>query len=191
LYAGHSLYYTNMKKKPDISLQDLNIFHSAVKGVKRIRTDKIPLLPPHAQPIKKARKKETESHAIDLNEIIDLPTVGSEEKISFNQPGISHKTLRNLRKGQYNVEAVLDLHGMTINDAKTAVNKFLRQCINDNIRVVLIIHGKGRGKQPILKNKLNHWLRGLTAVLAFCSASSSHGSRGAMYVLLRNMQREK
>ena len=180
-----------MKKKPDITEQDLNIFHSAVKGVKRIRTDKIPISPPRPQATKKARRKETETHSVELNEMIDLPSVGSEESITYHQSGISHKTLRNLRKGQYNVEAVLDLHGMTINDAKTAVNTFLRQCISDKIRVVLLIHGKGRSKQPILNNKLNHWLRGLTAVLAFCSASSSHGSRGAMYVLLRNMQREK
>ena len=91
-----------------------------------------------------------------------------------------------MRKGQYNVEAILDLHGMTVAKANAEVDRFLQQCLHQGIRIVLIIHGKGHHSQePILKNKLNHWLRSIDGVLAFCSAAKEHGSRGASYVLLK------
>ncbi len=182
-----------MKKKPTVDPQDLDAFQNAMKGVKRIRHDKIPLTPQVKRKVKvgSVERSTPNPTSFDLNESTDLPKVSGETPLSYHQPGIPHKTLRNLRKGQYNVEAVLDLHGMTTNEAKTAVSNFLRECISDSIRVVLIIHGKGRNTQPILKNKLNQWLRGITQVLAFCTASATHGSRGAMYILLKRMQQEE
>lgn len=168
-----------MKKKPGIASVDIEAFQQAVKGTRRIQHDKVHLSKPSI------KRKEPVESKLELKDQLDLTPAGSETKLSYHQSGISHKILRNLRKGQYNVEAVLDLHGMTANKASAAVDKFLRECLADKNRVVLIIHGKGRSEQPVLKNKLNHWLRGLTDVLAFCSASSAHGSRGAVYVLLR------
>lgn len=172
------------------SQQDLDTFKSAVKGIKRIKHDKVPLTSYQKTPptLSKGTIKQT---TLELNETDRPAAVGAEAPLSYHQSGISHKILRNLRKGQYNIEAVLDLHGMTANEAKIAVSNFLQQCISDQIRVALIIHGKGRSTQAVLKNKLNQWLRGITDVLAFCTASTAHGSRGAMYVLLKRMREEK
>ena len=80
----------------------------------------------------------------------------------------------------------MDLHGKTVEESKIALSRFLMQCQAKGIRHVLIIHGKGHkmGK-PILKNKLNHWLRQIDDVLAFCSATAKEGRSGALYVLLR------
>ncbi|HRY16587.1 MAG TPA: Smr/MutS family protein, partial [Candidatus Competibacteraceae bacterium] len=48
--------------------------------------------------------------------------------------------------------------------------------------------GKGsRHRGPILKQKVNHWLRQRDEVLAFCSARAIDGGTGAVYVLLRRM----
>src|SRR5205085_11200856 len=127
-----------------------------------------------------------EKSSLHLNESLDLDPVQGEEFISYKHSSISNKTLSNLRKGQYTIEATLDLHGLFVEKAKDAVDDFLQQCLHDKVRVVLIIHGKGHHSgMPILKNKLNHWLRELPSVLAFCSAARGHGSRGAIYVLLK------
>lgn len=51
-----------------------------------------------------------------------------------------------------------------------------------------IVHGKGNGSRhrgPVLKQKLNYWLRQRDEVLAFCSARPVDGGTGAVYVLLR------
>lgn len=182
-----------MRKKSKISQEDINTFAEAVKGVKPLRQkEKIRL----AQAVRtrsrrKSEQDETDEEMLKFSEGAYLEKVGGEEFISFQQPGISNKTLRKLRKGQYNVEAILDLHGKSVEEAVTVLNSFLQQCLREEIRVVLIIHGKGHhSRMPILKNKLNHWLREINMVLAFCSAAPPHGSRGAMYVMLRRKTEE-
>ena len=55
-------------------------------------------------------------------------------------------------------------------------------------RCVRIVHGKGlssEGKLPVLKVKVNSWLRQKDDVLAFCSARPQDGGTGAVYVLLK------
>jgi DNA-nicking Smr family endonuclease len=57
------------------------------------------------------------------------------------------------------------------------------------VRCARIIHGKGSstsGRPPVLKQKVNYWLRLYDQVLAFCSATRRDGGTGAVYVLLRN-----
>lgn len=176
------------KKKNDISPDDLALFHQAMKDAKPFTaSDKVRLTPPSSRPRQKIPKDSTFEEKFHLSDTNREPEVTGEAFITFKQSDISNKNLRKLRKGQYNVQAVLDLHGMTVEEAMTAVENFLQQCLQEGIRVVLIIHGKGHHshQSPILKNKLNNWLREINFVLAFSSAAPQHGSRGAMYVLLK------
>jgi DNA-nicking Smr family endonuclease len=86
------------------------------------------------------------------------------------------------------VESELDLHGLIVTEARLEMIRFLRDCQLMGGGCVRIIHGKGHGslqKQPILKNKVNKWLRQYDAVLAFCSARNSDGGTGAVYVLVQ------
>lgn len=173
-----------------VNPEELAAFYKAMEGTKPLKHNKIRLTQP--TPKRSPRPLLTvETEKFHLNEGISVDPVLSEEFIAFKHPGISNKILRNLRKGQYNVEAILDLHGMSVEKAKTAVERFLQDCLHEKIRVALIIHGKGHHSQmPILKNKINHWLREIDTVLAFCSAAPAHGSRGAMYILLKRSTEE-
>ncbi len=110
------------------------------------------------------------------------------EELLFARPGLQHGLLRKLRRGQFAVRAELDLHGMTVPAARLALQDFLRACQARGDRCVRIVHGKGRGspgRRPVLKIRLNTWLRQWDAVLAFCSARPVDGGSGAVYVLLR------
>jgi DNA-nicking Smr family endonuclease len=174
-----------MSKKPKINTDDIAAFYKAMEGTKPLTQKKIRLTT--TTPVRKVKyPKISEQESLNFHESADLAAVSGEEYIAYKQEGISNKILRKLRKGQYNVEAILDLHGMTVAKAHHAVDAFLQQCLHQGLRIVLIIHGKGHHSQePVLKNKLNHWLRSIDAVLAFCSAAPIHGSRGASYVLLK------
>lgn len=177
-------------KKPRITDEDLKFFQQAVAGVKKLIPKKIRVPKPKSHFIR--TRPDDKNKEIDILELHDAPVVRSEEFITYKHPSISNKTLRKLRKGQYNVDAKLDLHGFTTEEAKKQVQNFLQEALYSNYRVVLIIHGKGRHKDtPVLKSKLNSWLRQLSVVLAFCSAHSAHGSRGAVYVLLKRATREE
>ncbi len=110
------------------------------------------------------------------------------EELLFARPGLQHKLLRKLRRGQYRVNAELDLHGMTIQVARQALAEFLHQCRQTDRRCVRIIHGKGNGSRnrgPVLKTMVNRWLRQRDEILAFCSTPPHDGGTGAVYVLLK------
>lgn len=181
-----------MAKKTKITNEDLAAFHSAVAGTKLLKKEnKIRLAPRRSrvrQPVRPSKEIESKFQFSDFSK---LDPVQGDEPVEYKQTCVSNKILRKLRKGQYNVDAILDLHGMTVEEARIAVDGCLQECLHEMTRVLLVIHGKGHHSQmPILKNKLNHWLREIPLVLAFCSAAPSHGGRGAMYVLLKSAAEE-
>jgi len=163
---------------------ELDAFYAAMRGTKVLTQDKVPLSRQKTIPARVRRHLPSSPLTVVLEETTH-PTVAANDRLSHRDISISHKMLRKLRNGQYNVDARLDLHGMTVEAARGAVSQFLSYCLEENKRVALIIHGKGRQETPILKNKVNQWLRGAKCVLAFTSAALPHGGSGAVYVLLR------
>lgn len=123
-----------------------------------------------------------------MTDPLDPDTLETGEELLYARPGIPHATFRRLRRGQYDIEAELDLHGHNSREAREAVGEFLYHVRQARMRCVRIIHGKGlgsRGSSPVIKNKLNHWLRQRDDVLAFASALPRDGGTGAVYVLLK------
>ena len=107
--------------------------------------------------------------------------------LSYSRGGLQHKTLKQLRQGRNPVEAVLDLHGLTVEQARKELLHFLTVCEADGARHVIIVHGKGfRSKdKPVIKPMVNRWLRATDKVLAFHTAQAKDGGSGAVYVLLK------
>ncbi len=144
-------------------------------------------------PIPLQRQRDEEQVLEDmLSDNLDPTELETGEELLYCRPGLQHSVLRKLRRGQYSVGAELDLHGMRVVEARQALGHFLQHSLAHDIRVVRIIHGKGNGslhKQPVLKGKVNHWLRQRIEVLAFCSARPVDGGTGAIYVLLRRARR--
>lgn len=175
-----------MKKKHDIDESDKDLFRTAMRGVKPISHSKITTEAPKPQRKRQSYDQNLNKNPLNLFESEYFDDVDGEDKLEFYRPGLQHKVLRKFRRGQYNVEAILDMHGMRALEAKEALNEFILHCLDNNIRHVIIIHGKGRGDtKPVLKNKLNQWLRQIEYVLAFVSATQQDGYTGAVYVLLK------
>jgi len=179
-----------MAKKSKISPEDLAAFTQAVQGTKPLTQRKVKLGVRPAKPVRRPADLVDEPSYYDGSEPRDI--VQADDYITYNQNGVAHKTLRNLHKGQYNVEAALDLHRITVEEARVLVSRFLQDSLKQKFKVVLIVHGKGSmDAPPILKNHINHWLRQAKPVLAFCSAAPRHGGNGAVYVLLKSQTEEK
>ena len=113
-------------------------------------------------------------------------SIAAEDKLFFKRQGPQNKVIKQLIRGEITRSACLDLHGMTIEQARLAVINFLSKCREANFRCVQVIHGKGQLSQtgPKLKNHINYWLPQIPWVLAFASAQARDGGRGAIYVLL-------
>ncbi len=111
--------------------------------------------------------------------------------------GLDPRVLRRLRRGDFAWQDHLDLHGMTSETARVAVDRFLADSVALGHRCVLIVHGRGHNSKdqtPVLKERLKSWLaRGRTAriVLGFTTARPCDGGAGALYVLLRRDRRRR
>jgi len=113
--------------------------------------------------------------------------------LSFQRPGVQHGVFKNLRLGRYQIDATLDLHRMSVEQARTALWQFINDCVNHDVRSALILHGTGEKRETpaLLKSCVAHWLPQLDVVLAFHTAQKQHGSYGATYVLLRKSEKKK
>jgi DNA-nicking Smr family endonuclease len=95
-----------------------------------------------------------------------------------------------LSRGRSEIEARLDLHGMTQTRAHRALTGFLHRAHHDGLTFVLVITGKGRsgGESGVLRRQVPEWLslpefRAL--VVGFEEAAIGHGGEGALYVRIR------
>ena len=103
--------------------------------------------------------------------------------------GLSRQTLRKLRRGFWPVADRLDLHGLGSDEASRLLQNFLHEALQQNLRCVLLIHGKGMNS-PDAQGKLRalsrHWLTQHPEVLAWCEAPLSLGGSGAVLALLKS-----
>ncbi|MCP5328796.1 MAG: Smr/MutS family protein [Steroidobacteraceae bacterium] len=175
-----------MAPKPEAD--DLQAFREAVRDVRPLAS------PPRVVQRRKPRPQATfrRRDAVEvLEESLSLSAaeleVETADELSYRRPGVPEAVLRKLRRGQYRVEAELDLHGLTLPQARQSLREFLAEALAQQRRCLRIVHGKGlrsgpRG--PVLKQAVNLRLRRTEAVLAFCSARRNDGGSGALYVLL-------
>lgn len=103
---------------------------------------------------------------------------------------VDPREVRRLKRGEYPVDARLDLHGLSVDDARKATLAFIQRRAAEGDRVVAVIHGKGshspRG-DAVLRGEIAAWLGQGPAsryVLAFVTAPESEGGAGAILARL-------
>jgi len=97
---------------------------------------------------------------------------------------------RKVRRGQIDIAASLDLHGHTQASGHTALTGFLIRQREQGARCVLVITGKGKRGEGILRQRFLQWLDTPDAretVSGFAPAHRKHGGGGAWYVFLRRL----
>jgi len=171
-----------MNKKTKISDEDKSLFRETVKKQRIRHTDKFDA-PQSKSPV----KRTTLSRKTD--QVKGLGSVKAEEKLFYAKSGLQAKSIQQFKRGQFPIEARVDLHGHTTDEAYGVLSRFLSNALSQGYRSVLVIHGKGQridAQPPILKNRINYWLRDWKEIIAFCSAKPKDGGTGAVYVLLAN-----
>ena len=111
-----------------------------------------------------------------------------EDEQSYLRAAVSPDLLRRLRRGHWTIDAEIDLHHHTQDEAHEALMEFMRKARIFGWRCVRIIHGKGLSshqKIPVLRSKVRRWLQQKDEVLAYCEPRPNGGGSGAVLVLLR------
>ncbi len=142
--------------------------------------------------ISAVRHKLLDTNFLSADEHIEL--LKSHDILSYKKDGVQHGVFKKLRLGYYQIEARLDLHRKSVDEARREVFQFVKDCMRYDLRTVLIMHGKGdrnENRDAVIKTYINRWLPEFEEVLAFHSAQKHHGGTGAVYVLLRKSDKEK
>jgi DNA-nicking Smr family endonuclease len=130
----------------------------------------------------RAALREALSDEIDVDSLLD-----TDDALSFRRAGVAPDVLRRLRRGQWAIQAQVDLHGMTRDEARERLSHFVRDAVQRGLRCVRVVHGKGNGspgREPVLKGKVRAWLTQKAVVVAFTQARPAEGGAGALVVLL-------
>ena len=131
--------------------------------------------------------------------------LGPHDIVEYKQQGIQHAVFKSLKQGRYEIGADLDLHSYRVEEAKIVLFQFVKDCIEQDLRCAIVVHGKGwhgqskgdsleedKGKlSSRIKSYTVHWLKSMSVVQAFSSAQARDGGTGALYVLFKKSERAK
>jgi len=199
-----------MTKKPDKTLkkakekqqgEDAGLWGHVASGItplpgrhKNLATD-APAAPPppKAKPAREGKKPAAAPPSTDKKPA-PLPDLTHNA-----HPGLDKGSAKRLKDGKRPIEARLDLHGMTQDQAHRALDAFIDASAHAGRRCVLVITGKGGsrgaggdgysdGSIGVLREQVPRWLNQATLrplILAFSHARPKDGGEGALYVLLK------
>ena len=167
-------------------------FTDLMSDVTPIESDSIRLKEknqPNANNIEHNRRAATQHRPREFDPVSSLAeSVEADSNISFHRSGVQAKVMQRLQNGEIPYGDRIDLHGYRPHIATAELEKFFKHALAQQLRCLLVIHGKGEhsaGNLPVMKNLLNQWLPEQPEVLAFHSAPPKLGGAGALLVLLR------
>lgn len=171
-----------MKFKDAISQQEKKLFKDAIGKVKPMVHDTIH---PEKRTIKvkskikqeKSKRQLAEFHFSDEFE----PNLNAQGPVHYVREGADTYEAKNLRRGMYSPDLILDLHGLDQQQAKQEIAALLYACQKEHAQCICIVHGVGT---RILKNKVPHWLVQHPDVIAFHQAPLEWGGQGALLALI-------
>lgn len=128
-----------------------------------------------------------ESGPLDSTPAADSAHKASADGSSHRKNGIQNRTMQKLKRGRFRVEAELDLHNMTVENARTVLLDFIANAHSGSMAAVRVIHGKGLRSEngPRLKQMTRQVLREHPLVRAYTSCKPPDGGSGAVDVLLK------
>ncbi len=167
---------------------------------RRVTNNTTPLSPERieastSEPRQRPRVAEVQT-PIPSFRIGEAPASTMPPKVHVRPPlRIDRRTQKDLSRGRRRPEASIDLHGMTLEQAHPALNRFILASFATGRRLVLVITGKGGGSETdwhaprgVLRRQVPDWLSGAplgSVVQEILPAHRSHGGSGAYYVVLR------
>ncbi|MEA2882803.1 MAG: hypothetical protein QOH32_2059 [Bradyrhizobium sp.] len=176
------------RRRRALSEEERALWESVAKQIKPLR--------------KKPRLKMSDPAAIEESSVAtrpaskSLPAAAVAKRLTPARPPplapLGRRERSQLSRGRKDIEARLDLHGMTQSRAHRALQSFLQRASSDGLTFVLVITGKGTAASDsgrgVLRRQVPEWLnlpefRAL--VVGFEQAHIGHGGEGALYVRVR------
>jgi len=111
------------------------------------------------------------------------------EELNVNSnAGVDGNTYSKFKNGKMNIDATLDLHGMTENQAFITLKNLIDSSFKNDKRCLLVITGKGLFSGGILRKSLPKWINSpdlRPKVISISTAMKKDGGEGAFYILIK------
>ena len=147
----------------------------------------------HTPGTKSVRQQQPETPDNFLIEgFIDVIPLG--QPLEFTAEGIQQGVVDKLRLGKYQLDASLNLLRQPVASCRQLLFQFMLEARKENLRNLLIIHGKGRDDRAhanIIRSYIARWLQQFDDVQAYCVAQPQHGGSGALYVGMRKTEQAR
>ena len=171
-----------MKFKDVLTNQEKMQFKDAIGKVKPMVQDTIhPVKRTIKQKTLTAKQKNTKQHAEFHFSDEYEPNLNKQGPMKYVREGVDTFEAKNLRRGEYVPDLILDLHGLDQQQAKQEIAALLFACQKEHARCICIVHGIG---SRVLKNKVPHWLVQHPDIMAFHQAPLEWGGAGALLALV-------
>ena len=179
------------RRKRTLSDEEHALWESVARQIKPLRKKHRAITalsaPPSAE-ARKSRRHEVVVHPKPVPSTVPQPKKPSAPPLV----PLGRRERSQLSKGRKEIEARLDLHGMTQARAHRALSGFLHRAHGDGLTFVLVITGKGKvgaeSERGVLRRQVPQWLSHpefRTLVVGFEEAHVGHGGAGALYVRIR------
>lgn len=178
---------------------DADLFFSQMDGVKPFQQDKVvtPTKNAKAALEQLAFNQSRNQYGVIMSKLEELTIVKLNDPldpISYRSDGMQSGVFKNLRLAKYDIDARIDIRGLSIAQAMQELVSHLIDCYNKNTRVILVRHGIGKENEAFpakLKAALNTWLPHIGLVQGAHSALTQHGGASACYILLKKNEQQK
>jgi DNA-nicking Smr family endonuclease len=180
------------RRKRGLSEEERALWESVAKQIKPLR--KKPRAPkpetgPAAEPTAAPKAASGKSPALARMVPAQKPAAPAAPPLA----PLGRRERSQLSRGRKEIDARLDLHGMTQTRAHHALSNFLHRAHRDGLTFVLVITGKGRttaaqSERGVLRRQVPQWLslpEFRSLVVGFEEAHIGHGGEGALYVRIR------
>ncbi|MBR1282515.1 Smr/MutS family protein [Bradyrhizobium sp. AUGA SZCCT0177] len=182
------------RRQRSLSEEERALWESVAKQVKPLRKRRRAVKPPAAAP-------EAEA-GVAANPVASPKAMPSPRIIPPSRPEppplapVGRRERSQLSRGRKEIDARLDLHGMTQIRAHRVLLTFLQRAHSDGLTFVLVITGKGKvggseAERGVLRRQVPQWLslpEFRSLVVGFEEAHIGHGGEGALYVRVRRVR---
>ncbi len=182
---------SNSEKDPD---DDQKLFEKAMADVKPIAKENLIENTSPPNPPADHENNEDYETLMCLKNLVNsgkgFVVADTPEYIEDTGYKVHPEITKRLHRGDFSIQAHIDLHGLNANDARSVFDTFLKNSLKMNKRAVMVVHGRGLSSpnHPVLKSKVREWLTcgpWRKWIMAFSSARLCDGGAGATYILLR------
>ncbi|MCF2907956.1 MULTISPECIES: endonuclease SmrB [Pseudoalteromonas] len=170
------------KSNSQLPADDFALFREAVSGTSQFKQDTV------QQPRRQTRfkgeviaeqKKQHQAEFYFSDEYV--PDIDTHGTVNYVRPGADKYLAKQLRRGDYAPELILDMHGMNKETAKDELAALIHACKKQHVACACVVHGIG---ERVLKHKVPQYLVQHPDILAIHQAPLEYGGKGAVLILV-------